>query len=139
MPNTRVYQEIARETAPPTLVVAHVLNRAIRYTSEAEEAIPAGDIARAHDRLIRAQMAISALRTALRPAAAPDLVRNLEAVYAWAYDTLVDANVAKSADRLGDVQRVLGTLEAAWRDVGAPRDAATGRETESATHVAFAE
>jgi flagellar protein FliS len=112
-----IYRQVALDTASPPLRVAMLLDTACQYVSTAEEAIQQKDVPKAHESLVWAQRAVQVLRAALKRDAHPELVDNLDRLYAHALWVLVDANVRKDAGALAALRETLGTLSAAWRDV----------------------
>ncbi|MCL6594665.1 MAG: flagellar export chaperone FliS [Firmicutes bacterium] len=124
MRGAQAYQAIALDTTPRHRLVEVVLERAIAHIARAEEAIARRDPATAHDGLMRAQMALGALRTSLRREVAPELVDQLAALYTYGIDRLTAANVRKDASELGALRRMLDVLREAFAD--AARQAGAG-------------
>lgn len=51
-------------------------------------------------------------------ARAGDVARNLDALYDYMTRTLVNANMKNSDALYGEVEKLLGDLRGAWRDIG---------------------
>ncbi len=119
----QVYEAVQMDTVPPEQIVAAVLERAIVHVHRAEAAIASRRHAEAHDALTRAQIAVTSLRIALVPEAFPELVGQLQTLYAHMLARLADANLRKDASGLGEVAELLNILADAWREAGR----ATGR------------
>jgi flagellar protein FliS len=114
MRGAAAYESVMLESTPQDGVVARVLDRAASLTAVAERAIGARDVAAAHDALVRAQLAVTALRSALRPEVYPELAANLAPLYDYLVSRLARANFAKDASELADLRQVLTVLHEAW-------------------------
>jgi flagellar protein FliS len=112
----RAYETVQLETTAPQHTVAAVLDRALVHIHRAESAIGAARPAEAHDALMRAQIAVTALRTALRREAFPELVDLLQPLYTHVLAVLADANVRKDATSLASVRQVLEPLRQAFAE-----------------------
>ena len=114
MRGAEAYTAVVQDTTPQHRVVEVVLERAIHHIARAEAAIERRQPLVAHDGLMRAQMAVGALRVALRPEVAPELVSQLDAIYRFTQDRLVQANVRKDAADLPQLRKVLDILRDAF-------------------------
>jgi len=114
MTGAAAYQAVVQDTTPRHRLVEVVLERAISHIARAEDAIGRRRTMEAHDGLMRAQMAVGALRVSLRPEAAPELVAQLDALYAYVTARLVEANVRKDASELPALRQVLDVLREAF-------------------------
>lgn len=132
MPNLKRYEQISRDTAPPHLIVAHVLNRAGRYVGQMRHALEANDPGAAGDWYLKAYTALTALRDALRPEQGPEVAASFDRLYAWCQAQLERARQEADAAFLDGVCEVMATLETAWRQVGIPREPASDRPLELA-------
>lgn len=119
MTGAAAYRAIVEDTTPRNRLVEVVLERAIGHIAQAEDAIPARRIMEAHDALMRAQMAVGALRTSLRREAAPELVDRLHVLYGYVVDRLMQANIRKDGAELPALRQVLEVLREAFADAGA--------------------
>ncbi len=113
----REYQKEKVMGASPYALVKMVYARGRVLLQKAIEALEKGEIENAHRSLTKAQDIISELRTALNPAAG-DLSRNLEQLYGFMQETLLEANVEKNAEKARIVYELLSGLDEAWRSIG---------------------
>jgi len=87
---------------------------AIRFASQAREAIQARDIERTHDLLTRAQRIVLEMQNGLRPEVNPELCNRMSALYTFVYRKLVEANVNKDLQALDDALRILSHMRETW-------------------------
>jgi flagellar secretion chaperone FliS len=100
-------------TVPPARLVTMLYDRLVRDLVEAEEAIAAGDIPGASDRLLHAQDIVMELHAGLRPelwSGGPGLAN----LYLWLHGELIAANVAKDAARVAAARGLIEPLRDAW-------------------------
>ena len=116
MRGAQAYAAVVQDTTPPHRLVETVLERAMAHVATAEDAIARHQPWPAHESLMRAQVAVGSLRGALRRDAAPELVDQLDALYAFVLDRLVWANLHKDASELPDLRRVLDVLREAFAE-----------------------
>lgn len=113
----RAYETVQLDTTAPQQVVAMVLERALVHIHRAEAAIADRRPADAHDSLQRAQIAVTALRTALAPDVFPELADQLQRLYSHVLGILADANMRKDAGQLPGACQVLEPLREAFAEV----------------------
>jgi flagellar protein FliS len=89
---------------------------AIDACCKAGEMIRTKDFQGSNDALKTAQKAIRELQFALRPDKAEELADNLNRLYDFMHQELVEANVKKDVKKIEGVQRMLEDLAGAWRD-----------------------
>jgi flagellar protein FliS len=124
----QAYRQTQAQTAAPGELVVMLYRGALRFVAAAVEAIDASDIEAAHTNLIRAQAIISELNETLDLARGGELASNLQAIYTYLNQRLIEANLRKDADAAREVERLLRELLPAWERAA--------RETASAPAVA---
>ena len=110
----QAYRQTQAQTAAPGELVVMLYRGAVRFVSSAIEAIEARDIARAHTNLVRAQAIIAELSATLDLARGGEIARNLQAIYLYLNQRLIDANLRKDASSAREVERLLRELLPAW-------------------------
>jgi flagellar protein FliS len=103
------------ETATPAELVGMLYDAGTGAIRAAMAAQAQDDRAEAGRQLLRAQDAVMELRCALNPDAG-ELARNLDAIYAYLFQRLIDANLRRDAGAAGEVLELLSNLQEAWRD-----------------------
>jgi len=101
-------------TAPPEQLQMMLYDGAIRFASQAREAIEAKDIEQTHNLLTRAQRIIVEMQNGLRPEMNPDLCDRVAALYTFVYRKLIEANVNKDLQALDEALRILKHMRETW-------------------------
>lgn len=103
-------------TASPAELVGMLFDAGVQAVRQAVAANAAGDHAGASRRLIRAQDIVMELRCSLNLEAGGELARNLDALYAYLFRRLVEANIRRDAAAMAEGLAILEPLRDAWRE-----------------------
>jgi flagellar protein FliS len=104
--------------ADPHQLVEMLYDGAIVQVAKARHALTRQDVAAKGEATTRAIRIIDeGLKAALDPRAG-DVAGNLDALYDYMTRTLVNANMKNSDALYGEVEKLLGELRGAWRDIG---------------------
>lgn len=123
------YRQTQAQTASPTQLVVMLYEGLVRFCTAADVAIRAGEVASAHDNLVRAQAIVAELAGSLNHQQGGEIATNLARLYDYCYRRLVEANVRKDSTIVIEVRGLMSELLPAWREVvrqeqapaGAPR------------------
>lgn len=105
------------ETASPGELVLMLYNECLRVMRNAAVNIDRKDIAGTSASLVKAQDIILELRGSLNAEAGGQLAMNLDSIYDYAYNRLVEANIKKAQQPLTDSMKVISELRDAWAEV----------------------
>ena len=108
------YRTQAAATASPAQLVLMLYDGALGQVDRARRALDDGHLDQAHDALTRSQGIVNHLATTLDHDRGGEIARNLAELYDFCSRTLLEANLAKRADGLGDVASVIRGLRDAW-------------------------
>lgn len=114
------YRTQAVTTASPAQLVAMLYQGALTAITVAEQALEGSDANRgevAHRELVRAQAIVTELSASLDHEQGGDIARNLESLYDFCSDRLMQANVKKDAGLLTAVRSTIADLADAWNHV----------------------
>ena len=111
------YQQAQFATVDRGQLLLMMFDGAQRFLSQAEQRLPADDIAGFLTALGRAQAVIAELLSTLDHQRGGEIASNLERLYRFMLDHLIEANVAKSVRHVGQVRRILGIIGDAYREV----------------------
>jgi flagellar secretion chaperone FliS len=114
---TRQYQQAQFATVDRGQLLLMMFDGAQRFLSQAEQRLPADDIAGFVTALGRAQAVIAELLSTLDHQRGGEIATNLDRLYRFMLDHLVEANLAKSVRHVGQVRRILGIIGDAYREV----------------------
>lgn len=121
------YRKVTTETASPGDLLLQLYQAAIKNTGQAGEAINRRDVAKAHFHIMRAQDIVIELQRTLDHERGGDIARQLDRLYSYMRQRLVDANMNKQREPLDEVATLLRQLLAAWqiavREAGRPAGA----------------
>ena len=109
------YRQAQFENAPPLALVRMLYEGALRFLDQAEAAATAGDGARFQERCLRVAGIVAELRLALDASQAPELVRELEALYLFVEESVRTAMRADSSAPLAGARDVLRKLLDGWK------------------------
>src|SRR5690348_17853835 len=118
-PNLRNrYLQDSIQTASPAKLLTMLYDRLVLDMMQGEEAVRAGEIENAHEKLSHAQEIIIELQVSLDVEAwsgGPGLAN----LYGYLITELIGANVAKDADRVAVCRGFIEPLRDAWREAAA--------------------
>ena len=105
--------------ADPHRLIVLLFDGAESALQQALVQLEANDVAGKSDSLIKAIDIIpSGLSASLNTEEGGDLAHNLKALYDYMVSRLVYANVRKDPAAIREVQRLLGEISGAWREMG---------------------
>ena len=111
------YQQAQFATVDRGQLLLMMFDGAQRFLSQAEQRLPADDVTGFLTALGRAQAVIAELLSTLDHQRAGEIATNLDRLYRFMLDHLIEANVAKSVRHVGQVRRILGIIGDAYREV----------------------
>lgn len=101
-------------TAKPAELRLMLLDGALRFTEQARQGYASKDFELAYNGTRRAQAILLELVTSLRHDIAPELCKNVAAVYTFLYTSLVKASMTKDISAVDDVLRILRYERETW-------------------------
>ncbi len=111
------YRETEICTASPTTLIVKLYEGALRHCHSASRHSGPGFARERGESVTRALAIVSELRNALDFEQGGEIARNLDALYAFASERLLDAHVQGTAGGFEDAARVLEELLGAWRQI----------------------
>ncbi|MCC6902984.1 MAG: flagellar export chaperone FliS [Polyangiaceae bacterium] len=117
------YQQVRATTSSPGELLVALYDGLFRFLKGARVHLERGERARAAELLSKAYAVVSELYIALDHSAHPELCANLEGVYGFAMDRIMQANQQGSVASVDDTLRVLTPLREAWK-LAVPKAAA---------------
>lgn len=125
------YQQTQIATADRGQLLVLIFDGGLRFLAQAEKSLEAGDLPQFAHYLGRAQAIIAELLHTLDHKNGGEIAVNLERLYRFMLEHLVEANLQKSPKHVADVRRILGTIASAYREI-----VASGRHRGDALHAA---
>lgn len=113
-PQHNPYQAQAAQTAGPAQLVLMLYDRALVGLMRARQATGADGNEIVNHELGRAQEILIELRVTLDHEQGGEIARNLDLLYDFCVDRLIQANITKNLDVLDEVQPVIQELRDTW-------------------------
>lgn len=111
------YQQAQVATADRGTLLMLMFEGALRFLSQAEAGLGEENVEQFSRFLGRAQAVIAELLHTLDHEAGGEIARDLERVYRFLLDHLLEANVRKSSGHVARARRILGIIAGAYREV----------------------
>ena len=111
------YQRSQVQTARPTQLVVMLYDGAIRFLNVAREELGSGDLEARHKNLLRAQRVIGELISSLNSEKGGEVAANLQRVYTFMLQQLVEANLHDKVEPIDHVIDLLRDLRRSWQEV----------------------
>ncbi len=108
------YLRNAVMTARPEQLQLRLYDGAIRFASQAREAIEKREIENSFNLLTRAQNIVREMENGLRHEVAPEICGQMASLYRFVFSRLVDANVNKDVQAVDDALKVLRHQRETW-------------------------
>lgn len=109
------YQRNAILTASPAELTLMLYDGAIKFCNIAAVAIDNKDVPKAHENIKKAEDIISELRITLDRKY--PVWEDFDRVYVYIYDRLVEANIKKDREILGDAMKYIRQMRDTWKEV----------------------
>ena len=113
---TRAYRESAIMTASPARLVVMLYDGARRFLTQGAQAMRTRDIARANERLKRAEAIIQELLATLDMSQG-EVSERLSAIYNFCRRLLTEARLEQDADKIDQAIELLAELREAWAEL----------------------
>lgn len=114
---SKVYQKAAVSTVDQRKLIILLYDGAIKFLSIAANKLEAGNTYEAHTNLIRGKSIVAELLGSLDMNNGGEIAENLQRLYAYMFNQLIDANVSKDAARISHVVSLLKDLREAWKEI----------------------
>lgn len=111
------YQKTSVTTASREKILLMLYEGAIRFIRQATSAMEQDKIAEKGKYISKATAIISELMATLDFKAGGDLATDLENLYIFMIDKLIEGNIENNVQKLKDVEKLLNTLYVAWKDI----------------------
>lgn len=109
------YLKNAVMTATPEQLQLMLYDGAIRFASQASEALSRGNLEESCEKLLRAQRIVVEMRNGLRREVNPSLCDQLGSLYNFIYNRLVEANMRQSRAEIDDALTILRHQRGTWQ------------------------
>jgi len=111
------YQQTQVATSDRGRLLLLMFDGGLKFLAQARAGLEAGDLARFAHSLGRGQAVIAELMHTLDHKAGGEIAANLERLYTFMLDHLVQANLEKSVRHVEQVHRLLDIIAGAYREI----------------------
>jgi flagellar secretion chaperone FliS len=108
------YLQAEVQSRTPLELVVMLYDGALRFCTEARDAITQKDVARRGRAISRAMAIVSELHCTLDMEAGGDVAQSLDKLYSFVRDRLMDASIRQDVRSIDEAARVLTTLREGW-------------------------
>ena len=115
------YLQTQVRSASPLELVVMLYDGALRNTAAAIDAMGRGDIRARRDAVTRSLAIISELQSTLSLDKGGAIAEELDRLYSWMTDSLVQATVKQDAKPIHEVRKILGVLRDGWQQAAVAR------------------
>lgn len=120
---TQAYQKAQVNTVDQRKLIVMLYDGAIRFLTAAMEKLNAGDSFEAHNNLIKGKSIIAELLASLNMEQGGEIAKNLQRLYSYMFNELIDANLNKDGKRIEHVLHLLRELRVGWQGIKSQADA----------------
>ena len=117
MPQGNLYTPYERtkvETSDQRQLILLLYDGSIRFMNKAIARIDASDIEAAHNYLVRSRDILGELLATLKPEKAGEIGTNLQRLYVYIFNRLVQANLTKDREIVAECIKLMSTLREGW-------------------------
>jgi flagellar secretion chaperone FliS len=125
------YQQVQITTADRGQLLVLIYDGGLKFLARAEKSLEEGDLGGFSHHLGRAQAIIAELLHTLDHKNGGEIATNLERLYRFMLEHLIEANLEKSPRHVADVRRILSIVAGAYREI-----VAQGRHRSDDLHAA---
>ena len=126
------YREMEIRTATPEMVIVKLYEGALRFIRNAKGAQESGQVALRATNIAKALAIVNELQHSLNLDEGGEIARNLDSLYFYVTDRLLEANVRGTVVPLDEAASVLVTLNEGWVEISRRKPAEPSASAEMA-------
>ncbi len=110
------YLQTNVQTTSPESLVSMLYEGSIKYLNQAKSDLAQKQWEKAHNNIVRSQNIVSELAMSLDKERGKEIARNLDAIYRYVNERLVEADVKKDVRPIDESIDLLGKIRSAWQE-----------------------
>ncbi len=114
---SQAYKKAAVSTVDQRKLIIMLYDGAIKFLTIATDKMEKGDAYEAHRNLIRGKSIIAELLASLNMEAGGEIARNLQRLYTYMFNELIEANLKRDTQRVSQVIDLLKDLRVGWQGI----------------------
>lgn len=111
------YRKSAVSNASPLELIIMLYDGALRFMEAAKHHMAEGQIYEQNRYCLKAQDILTELLSCLDTSKGGEMAQNLFALYEFAYNSLVEANISQNPRKIDEAMEVLSRLRTSWAEV----------------------
>ncbi len=119
---SQAYKKAAVSTMDQRKLIIMLYDGAIKFLTLAMDKMDKGDSYAAHKNLVRGKSIIAELLASLNMEQGGEIARNLQRLYTYMFNELIEANLHGDVERIRLVISLLKELRTGWQGVQAPEE-----------------
>jgi len=120
---TQAYKKAAVSTMDQRKLIIMLYDGAIRFLGNSVTFMEQNNTYEAHRNLVKAKSIIAELMGSLNLEQGGDIAKNLQRLYIFMFNELIDANLKKDTGRINQVSDLLKELRAGWQSINTQGEA----------------
>jgi flagellar protein FliS len=116
----QAYYRTQVQSQSPLELVVMLYDGALRFMNRAAEAIEQRDLVAKRDAISRSMAILAELQNSLNMDAGGDIARQLDSLYTYMNERMLEANMKGSADPVRESIRLMTVLRTAWAEIATP-------------------
>jgi len=125
---SQAYKAAAVSTVDQRRLIVMLYDGAIKFLTIATDKMEKGDAYEAHRNMIRGKSIIAELLASLNMEAGGEIARNLQRLYTYMFNELIEANLNRDIDRVNQVVELLKDLREGWHGIRQESQARTPKQ-----------
>ena len=114
---SQAYKKAAVSTVDQRRLIIMLYDGAIKFLTIATDKMEKGDAYEAHRNMIRGKSIIAELLASLNMDAGGEIARNLQRLYTYMFNELIEANLGRDIKRVEQVINLLKDLREGWQGI----------------------
>lgn len=119
----QAYKKASVNTQDQATLILMLYDGAVRFLKKAQIKLSEKDLEEAHVCLVKSKDIVAELLASLKTEGTGQIGANLQQLYTYIYNRLIDANVQKSPEMTAECLQLVSELREGWRSVIAHRKA----------------
>jgi flagellar protein FliS len=125
----QAYRHTEASSRSPIELIVMLYDGALRFLSQARDAMERQDVIAKRTALSRALEIVSELQSILNMREGGEIAVSLDSLYAWVHKRIIEANLNNDPVAIDEARRVLIPLRDAWAELAVTANLAAARES----------
>jgi len=119
---SQAYKKAAINTVDQRKLIVMLYDGAVKFLTLGSQKLREGDFYNAHTNMVKGKSIVAELLASLNLEQGGEVAVNLQRIYAYMFDQLIEANLQKSPEIIEEVIVLLKELREAWKELDPPKE-----------------